>query len=204
MPLTSVNLWVIDILPPALSWYSSCHNKACRVVVEPGHLSSPGQKLTPMRSPCPPESQSDQSDRRTGGSCPVSSGCFVAATILPSVRNTPLPPLNCERRASPLQTLVSLIGTPQRLLVCVCIIRVGKALGSATRCRRLTLSQSTIATPDGSAVYGRDLHANGITRIVGLSLYCGGGRHHSHHEDCPDRGTHLSLHYVQTDTLEIG
>jgi hypothetical protein len=104
---------------------------------------------------------------------------------------------NRGRRASPIQALMSLIGTPRRLLVCVRIIRVGEALGSTTRCRRLTLSQSTIATPNGSAVYGRDLHANGITRIVGLSLYCGGGRHHSHHEDCPDQCAHLSLHYVQ-------
>jgi hypothetical protein len=40
-------------------------------------------------------------------------------------------------------------------------------------------------------------HANGITRIVGLSLCCGGGRHHSDHEDCPDQCAHLSLHWVQ-------
>jgi hypothetical protein len=104
---------------------------------------------------------------------------------------------NSGRRASPIQALMSLIGAPRRLLVCVRVIRVGVALGPTTRCRRLTLSQSTIATPNGSAVYGGDLHANGITRIVGLSLYCGGGQHHSHHEDRHDQCAHLSLHYVR-------
>jgi hypothetical protein len=127
--------------------------------------------------------------------------CLSDVRFTPTNRHqrarAPCPLSANSRRASPIQALVSRIGTPRRLPVCGCIIRVGEALGSTARCRRLTLSQSTIATPNRSAVYGRDLHANGITRIVGLSLYCGSGRHHSRHEDCPNQCAHLSLHYVQ-------